>query len=276
MSKKAFSLIELSIVILVIAIIIAGVTQSSMLLEKAKLQSIRTLTLNSPVSGIADLLFWFETTTHESFITQNGTDQAIDNTQISQWNDISPQSATRYYLISSLGGIPTYIKKSPINNLPSIYCDFVNFNLSNSQNPNDCCAEISASNFTIFAVYMIMNGDNPLFFNGNNWQLSPYGTNPSASFTGSGFGDLVSDFYTTNHPEIISATSDKSSNFNLYVNGINNLSGTSTQFASGNFSISGTLFYISEFIFFSRALKAEERQAVEKYLGEKYAIKMAQ
>lgn len=46
--KKAFSLIELSIVILIIGILVAGVTQSSRLINAMRIQSIRSLTINSP------------------------------------------------------------------------------------------------------------------------------------------------------------------------------------------------------------------------------------
>ena len=52
---KAFSLIELSIVILIIGILVAGVTQSSRLIKQMRLAMIKSMTLNSPVSSIKDL-----------------------------------------------------------------------------------------------------------------------------------------------------------------------------------------------------------------------------
>ena len=59
--KKAFSLIELSIVILIIGILVAGVTQSSRLVSRMKQISVRSMTLNSPISSIKDLYAWYET-----------------------------------------------------------------------------------------------------------------------------------------------------------------------------------------------------------------------
>ena len=61
-NKKAFSLIELSIVILIIGILVAGVTSSSRLIRAMKLISAKQLTQSSPVLTIPDLLAWFEPT----------------------------------------------------------------------------------------------------------------------------------------------------------------------------------------------------------------------
>jgi prepilin-type N-terminal cleavage/methylation domain-containing protein len=57
--KKAFSLIELSIVVLIIGILVAGITQSSRLVSMMKIQSARSLTINSPVASIKGLTIWF-------------------------------------------------------------------------------------------------------------------------------------------------------------------------------------------------------------------------
>ena len=53
--KKAFSPIELSIVILIIGILIAGVTQSSRLIRQAKLKTAQTLT-----SGADGVTTWYD------------------------------------------------------------------------------------------------------------------------------------------------------------------------------------------------------------------------
>ena len=66
-SKKGFSLIELSIVILIIGIIIAGITQSSRLVELYRLSAARTQTQSSPVNAIDGLVVWYDSTSEESF-----------------------------------------------------------------------------------------------------------------------------------------------------------------------------------------------------------------
>ncbi len=68
-SHKAFSLIELSIVILVIGILIAGVVQGTSMVKKSQLVIARNLTKNSPVSRIKDLAAWYETSLESSFKT---------------------------------------------------------------------------------------------------------------------------------------------------------------------------------------------------------------
>jgi prepilin-type N-terminal cleavage/methylation domain-containing protein len=103
---KAFSLIELSIVILIIGILVAGVTQSSRLLKQMRLATIKNLTLNSPVSSIKDLAVWLESAMDQSFIDS----EENTGSTISVWNDINPQASTKYNAVSqSTAESPTYL-----------------------------------------------------------------------------------------------------------------------------------------------------------------------
>ena len=88
-SNKAFSLIELSIVILIIGILVAGVTSSSRLITRMKLITAQNLTRNSPISSIKDLSVWWETSLDESFDNAEESDDSL----ISGWLDINPQSS---------------------------------------------------------------------------------------------------------------------------------------------------------------------------------------
>ena len=65
--KKAFSLVELSMVILVIGILIAGISQGIDLYQDMRLATARSLTQNSRVGRIDNLELWLETTTEKSF-----------------------------------------------------------------------------------------------------------------------------------------------------------------------------------------------------------------
>jgi len=91
--SRAFSLIELSIVILIIGIIIAGVTQGSRLVREFKLKTAQTLTRSSPVSSIKGLSAWFETSLENSFLES----EMDENVAITQWNDINPQSTNKFF-----------------------------------------------------------------------------------------------------------------------------------------------------------------------------------
>ncbi len=78
-SQKAFSLIEVSIVLLIIGILVAGVTQGSRLVRASRLQTAQNLTINSPVAGIPNLSAWWETSLESSFLAA----EAVDSTAIS-------------------------------------------------------------------------------------------------------------------------------------------------------------------------------------------------
>ena len=69
-NNKAFSLIELAVVILIIGILVAAVTQGGKLVSRAKVTSAKTMTQSSPVSGIDNLSLWLETVTDQSFSTE--------------------------------------------------------------------------------------------------------------------------------------------------------------------------------------------------------------
>lgn len=113
MSKKAFSLIELSIVILIIGILVSGVTQSSRLIRQFRLSSAQSLTDNSPVNSIPDLVAWYETTKETS--TFNGTNYQLDDgSAVTILKDIKQTSSVKYDLAANAGSNPVY-KEEGIN-----------------------------------------------------------------------------------------------------------------------------------------------------------------
>ncbi len=89
-SKLGFSLIELSVVILVIGILVIGVTQGSRIISAAKLKSARALISSAPVNSTSNLILCLETTSDKSF------DAGLGNgNQITTWYDLNPQSVTK-------------------------------------------------------------------------------------------------------------------------------------------------------------------------------------
>jgi prepilin-type N-terminal cleavage/methylation domain-containing protein len=289
MHKKAFSLTELSIVVVIAAVVIAGVTQSSSLLAKAKLQSAQTVTRNSPVAGIPDLLMWFETTLDESFATTNGTIQTEDGAMVDVWNDINPQSSQKFYLINYYGpNGPTiyndsevrYSKSAGPNALPSIYFPpYVSLPLflatTSDLSEVNALTTIKVSDLTIFLVYLLASENNSMLIHANNLLYSPY-LDGGRYLLHSGNGNPV--FYSAvSEPPLsveMSSLTSKNSYANLYINGSNKLANKNPSFMqySDDFLVGGGNSYISELIVFDRALKDEERQAVEQYLGKKYGV----
>ncbi|MFM2200408.1 MAG: hypothetical protein RL769_463, partial [Pseudomonadota bacterium] len=54
-TQRAFSLIEMSIVILIIGILVSGVSQGTILIRKMRLQTAQNITASAPVLSVNDL-----------------------------------------------------------------------------------------------------------------------------------------------------------------------------------------------------------------------------
>ena len=143
--KKAFSLIELSIVILIIGILIAGVIQASNLLSKFRISSANTLTESSPVNGIYGLVLWLETTKKESF--DDSVDPSGSANKVENWYNINPQSYKTVATQSSAGSRAILVDKSPLNYLPAL-----KFNGTSNFYTMSPVLTSSNPNLTIFAV----------------------------------------------------------------------------------------------------------------------------
>ncbi len=140
--NKAFSLIELSVVILVIGIIAAGITSGSSLVRKMRVATARSLTQSSPVPGIRGLALWLDTVSENSLVDA----QEVDGAQVDRWNNLNPQSNGGIFLTASGADRPFYIEQC-INNLPCIKPSTTTqrFAITNSGMP-------TIQTMTIFAV----------------------------------------------------------------------------------------------------------------------------
>ncbi len=293
---KAFSLIELSIVILVIGVLIAGVMEGKSLVQKSSLNSARALTKSSPVAGIKDLLLWYETSLAESFTHSQTTDGAT----ITTWYDINPQSV-RKINSTAYNGI-TKFKENIFGNIPGVY--FNNYSSLSHSN-----VSLVGSNFTIFVVEQkqfslistsfnsIIGGD---VVNGTNTSLRIAYTTSTGDTINAGLGHSTGNNIlsytnaklTRRVPIMHSLTLSQTVGTKYWFNGgINpDASGTSSvnknplrltatnKARIGNFwninsssaySYNG---YVAEYMIFTRDLKDEERIAIEKYLSQKYKI----
>jgi prepilin-type N-terminal cleavage/methylation domain-containing protein len=282
--KRAFSLIELSIVVLIIGIIVAGVAQSSSLVRKMKLNTARSLTKSSPVAGIKNLAFWIETTSSESF------DNSIDDgSLVAQWNDINPQAQIRNNITQNTTSIqPTY-KSRGVNGLPAV--SFSGGYLVGSGIP------VSDNKFTFFVVYQSSSS--------GAWQCLFRNSKVVGSGLVNGFsfwrdlsgrrdvtfndGQDRGGSAMTSSPEFVAVTYDGAGNINLYTNGSSSdeISGGNVMTAtdSGTTLSVGAMGYaptkilpftgaISEIAVFDRVLTTEEIDSIEKYLGQKWGISL--
>jgi len=134
--NKAFSLVELSVVILIIGILIAGITQSGRLIRQIKLSTARSVTSSSDVASIRDVTAWFEATTEGVFTDISNNTDVENNATLRVWRDVNPQKSKGDKPIITNGDIfssgttlaaangtePKYIS-SGINGIPSVYFD---------------------------------------------------------------------------------------------------------------------------------------------------------
>ena len=148
--RSAFSLIELSIVLIVIGLVVSAVIGGKKLVSAARLQSAKLATQSSPVNSIEGLHFWTDSISEDSFDPDEVQDHnpiATDN-KISSWKDINKaKSAIARDSFDQDSELlkPTYIKDGP-NGLPVIRFDGSNDFMSISGTKH-------YSNFAIFVVY---------------------------------------------------------------------------------------------------------------------------
>ena len=165
-ASKAFSLIELSIVILIIGIIVAGITQSSRLVRQSKLKSAQNLTSSSPVASIRSVALWLETAQEASLPSA-----LDDGANLLQWNDSNPQTQSKFFAVpaagvTTSGAASITYETDGINGLPSIKFNGTNttagiLSISTSSatlTPSPVTTNADSANpnaFTAFMVYKL-------------------------------------------------------------------------------------------------------------------------
>ena len=282
--NSAFSLVELSIAILIIGILVIGVSQGYGLVKSARISNARSITAKSPISQTPGLIAWYETTSKESFDKS----QIWDGARITQWKDISPSSiiSSTNILIATASDNATY-SQSSINRLPA-----VKFGISDKLSLATF-TQGASSQATIFMVvklnYVPDASNYKTIFDGfsntssfafsiksDQAQLNAGlagATNSSAnSFSNSGeyaiaiyFNGSSSKVFRNNtNLALPSSASDGSLNA-----GTNQLVGMILGNKVANAGFSG---FISEVAVFNRVVKSSERKEIFNYFSKKYKI----
>ena len=311
--SKAFSLIELSIVILIIGILVAGVTQSSRLIKRMRIATAQQITSSSDVNSIGDMILWLEATQDFAFATgTNGgfdfatniytdVDRPSNNDRIGRWNDIAIRNATakKSAIQNALARQPKYLDDG-INGLPALYFD------STSSSPFCMHSPINIDralipNLSIFAVYRwpsIETGQTQKLWGVDNagWDRQAIFSEPHVGVSHGGGANRITNFNIRDKNQIFSYISkvgvangsmayiNSSTSPNIYTESNTGqgypaftIAGNNNQVNSvaldGN-CVDGTNVLIGELMIFDRALNAEERASVEKYLAKKWSIKI--
>ena len=119
--KLGFSLIEISVVVLIIGVLIAAITTGTDLVKKSKVASARNLSSNSSIYGMSDLVLWLESSLPTSFPDEG------DGESVKLWSNNSPFYNIGSAIADGDANAPLY-KKYAINHTPSVrfHCDVIN------------------------------------------------------------------------------------------------------------------------------------------------------
>ena len=167
--RKAYSMIEASLIILIVGILFAGAYQGFNVYNETHLASARTLSQNSIVGRLQNMAFWYETTFENSF--QNG--EGYDGKTVSVWLDHNNQQLTKSNAYSAqrsdstkfnyeannitVASGTTFVSNG-INGLPSL--NFKNTNSSSKFFVVDPSLKYGKDDITIFVVARFKNFEN--------------------------------------------------------------------------------------------------------------------
>jgi hypothetical protein len=287
-SKKAYSLFETSVAIIILSLLIGSVIQGSRMVAMYRLQTSQSLTQSSPVNAIKNLVTWLEAASEASFDDA----EEVDGSIITNWYDINQQTNVKNNAVNNSATAsdhPTY-KSKCINNLPCLQFNGTSQYMDIVQNAG------YTNELTIFVVLTTYNNEN----SDNHTIIGAAGAWRSGiSFR---FKRSTNIAYQTPNPtndnatgavaankNYIAAVVDASSTITTYLNGKANStksvsagnrltkSLSSLNIASSSISARNNFFdgNIGEIIIFDRALKNYERQNIEKYLSQKWQIPLS-
>lgn len=269
--------------LVIIATLTAGVAGAVKMVQSARLNNARSITVNSPVTKIPGLVAWYETSRKESF----NSNEAHDDGQISAWYDVSPGSITKQKntLTRTASSAVTY-QLNGISKLPSVhFADAGTRRLSVSS-----FYQGTSSQNTIFIVlkpYIIVFGNACHMIDSGSGTYSSFSILPIGihMYLGANADAVATNCCSVNESYIIAAyfnSSYSKSYVNDAVNKVGNINvnpGTNVLdgLTVGNNLDGGYPFtgLISEVIVYNRPLDLQERRNVMSYLSNKYNITVA-
>lgn len=277
-TKLAFSLFEISIVLLVVSILLIGITKGKQVLTKFDVLNAAKLTKSSVVGKIDGLSLWLETTSSDSIDHI----EASDGHAVSVWNDISDSSfLPKNSEQTNSASQPKYIT-NVINGLPVLRFDGSNDFMTL---PPASTIGLSNSNYEIFVVYQTKSTSVQFLLAGAIEQYEVH-LNGAANLrfipTNGKYSDI--DFSNSLSLPHIGVVRVQNGFGIVRVDGVdtldvetNAISTSTTTLVIGTRSVAGALPMngdIAEIIIFTRALSDQERSDVESYLSEKWNIEL--
>jgi len=284
---RAFSIVEIAIVLLIVSLLMAGILNGTSLISDASVATAQKLTTNSEVNTIESLSLWLESS-FASSVESSG--KIENNAKIIRWKDISPlKPVTKKFDLkqTNQANQPQY-KEDVINGLPLLYfagssTNFLEF--TNEVNQNLVLADVFLQNqATIFVVVMFDNSSA-----GNS--IISFGTNDVVNF-GYNSTNMTMKFNNTatasrnsfQQKQLQMLTGVKTANnIMLYLNGnLLHTASDNSAIGDGDFGIASNMRiriganfkgWLGEVLVFNHSLADKERIKVEQYLLKKWRIK---
>ncbi len=281
--KKAFSLLELSVSIAVISLLMAIVSQSVKLVSSSRLTNARTVTSSAPIRSIPGLIAWYETSSIDSFKTN----EAVDEKQITAWYDISPESiAEKKNQLTRAASNAVTFEKDGIGDIPSI-----EFNGTGNLTLSDFYQGISSQNTIFFVVrpFTLSGGQNIIDSRNGvvNTTTIALTTTGIFSFWGTAANIAASNCCSPNKDYIVSFYANGTSS-KAFINSANSMIGGTTfnpgtgrlgsltglTVGATSYNTTNLIGLVSEIIIFDRPVSDQHRREIMTYLSKKFGIKI--
>ena len=283
-NKNAFTIIELSVVILVISVMVVGVVTGKSLIAKSRLANAKSLTRQSIINDMSDdLIAWYETSLEGSFKPD---EIKNDGSTISKWKDSNKNAINKND--ATAVGSPTLVQNVFYNSIPGVRFTGTQYFTFNG-------SKFAKNSYTVFVVEQRRSGISQNYFiAGDN-----YATNGNLHL-GYRHNSIITQAHYANDfdtPNIFAGYSPSSITPRIHTFLFNNsigkqytLNGKNTythlnqsslqltplnSFNNARVGLYNGVYYVgdlAEIIMFKRSLKTEEVEAIESYLGSKYGI----
>jgi len=153
--NKAFSLVELSVVIVIVMIMIAGLMQSSRVIGNMRIATARNVTQSSAMPWINYIVTWYDATAVDAFIDS----ETDDGDKISRWNGAEVRYTDRINLNQlEESKKPVYVANG-MYGLPSIKFDGIDDFLISENLEQSILTYRSATVFVVFEPKSISSSD---------------------------------------------------------------------------------------------------------------------
>jgi len=296
--QQAFTLLELTIVLVVIAIMTVGIFKGAGLVNSSKISVARSLTERSPVPKIDGLVVWYETSSLDSLLKS----EASNNSTVTTWYDLNPTSvALRENTLVTKTGAVKYVKNG-INNVPSLQFSSKN-DLSVANLQLAAFSQGSTAQNTVFLVFKQQS--RTYISTDERWILDSHFL---ASSSAIGYADISGvDTVRSNSGTTVYSGATNPPSFGdeksfivavyydqaytkAYVNdttvvagggyfnatpGSNKITGLTIGSLKNDNNAGRFVGLISEIIIYNRVLKSDERKDIFAYLSKKYSIPVA-